>query len=107
MKDTIVKRSNGFTLIELIIILAIVVILAALIIPYFQNKGLPTVNDSGVVGIGGSDTPQGSMYLPDKGQYKVDNGRGTIYITEFSDKHGHHCLAGVHSGSLEITCQGH
>lgn len=32
---------------------------------------------------------------------------GKVYVTEFEDSHGHHCVMGKYSDNIVLSCEGH
>ncbi|KIO36188.1 type IV pilin protein [Shewanella sp. cp20] len=96
------SRLVGFTLIELMIVVAIIGILAAIAYPSYVNYITKSARSEGVAAVMRVANLQEQYYL-DNRAYATDMTKLGLSANPFVTEHGHYSLASAGTGSFTIT----
>ncbi len=97
------KKQQGFTLIELMIVVAIIGILAAIAIPAYSDYTIRAQVSEGLTLAGGAKAAL-SEFTMDRGAFPTDNAEaGISTATDINGKYTASVNAGVTAGQLVIT----
>ncbi len=97
------KKQQGFTLIELMIVVAIIGILAAIAIPAYSDYTIRAQVSEGITLAGGAKAAL-SEFTMDRGQFPTNNPEaGISTAASISGKYTASINAGVTAGQLVIT----
>jgi len=106
MMPSRIKGAQGFTLIELMIVVAIIGILAAIAIPNFMTYQAKARQSEAKVGLGGIFTTATS-YFAENGTYSVSSAAALGYSPAGSPKYSFsYGGSTINSGATAATCGG-
>jgi type IV pilus assembly protein PilA len=101
-----IRGNQGFTLIELMIVVAIIGILAAIAIPNFMTYQAKARQSEAKVGLGGIFTTATS-YFGENGTYSASSASGLGYVPSGTPKYSFsYGGSTINSGSTGATCSG-